>query len=220
MIGSFNAFGQTRKEFGNPSTPIWLGTVTPVPMGGSLDSAFVKSRALYPAGTPVNLTDKVIKPIVLWVVSSFAAGETNDTVVVKPCVYGGVNFIPSAGDNIMVLGASFAATGKGAAVVSAVEGEEGVTITVAHGALDAVSANKIIVLANGAGSGKKPALAPNHYLYNDIAMGEIDPSLAGAGASGACVRFHSEGILIKRTPGAVIADILAEAIPGVLQVNA
>lgn len=56
-MNSFNSYGQTAKSFGG-NTPIWLGTVKPIPVGAVLD---VKaSDATFPyyvkAGTPVIYT--------------------------------------------------------------------------------------------------------------------------------------------------------------------
>ena len=36
-MNSFNVYGQTTKEFGG-NTPVWLGTVKPIPVGGVLSS--------------------------------------------------------------------------------------------------------------------------------------------------------------------------------------
>lgn len=219
MTSSFNAFGQTRKVYDAGATPIWLGTVTPVPMGGTLASEFVKSRALYPAGTPINLTNKVITPVFGWTVKAYETGSTNDTIVIAPVVCGGVNFIPAVGEAIMKL-ESFDTKGKAIAVAAVSETAEGVKVEIAHQSAAFVAAGDALVIAEAAGSSKGAKVVPNHYLYNDIFLGDIDPSLEGAGASGSGVRFHAEGILIDRTPGADFAEALAKAIPGVLQVHA
>lgn len=64
MKKSFNAYGQTAKEFGG-SVPVWCGTVSPVPYGAVLDAAYVTEGALYKAGTPVeyNAADRTFKPM-------------------------------------------------------------------------------------------------------------------------------------------------------------
>lgn len=46
---SFNAYGQTTAELGGGSVPVWLGTVSPVPMG----AVFSGSELFLKAGTPV-----------------------------------------------------------------------------------------------------------------------------------------------------------------------
>lgn len=54
-MNSFNAYGQTTKNFGG-NTPVWLGTVKPIPVGAVLD--ITADEAEYPllikAGTPVR----------------------------------------------------------------------------------------------------------------------------------------------------------------------
>lgn len=61
---SFNAYGQTAENFGG-NTPVWLGTVKPIPMGAVLEDSFVKAGAIYRAGTPVeyNAADRTFKPL-------------------------------------------------------------------------------------------------------------------------------------------------------------
>ena len=61
---SFNAYGQTAKEFGG-NIPVWLGTVRPIPVGAVLDAEFIKDKALYRAGTPVqyNAATRTFKPV-------------------------------------------------------------------------------------------------------------------------------------------------------------
>lgn len=228
MRSSFNAFGQSKKLYDAGSVPVWLGTVTAVPVGGTLPSAFVKKDALFPAGTPICLDGKTITPLVAFVVVSYTAATTGDydTIVIKPCTYGGVDFIPAANDMLQKLGANFAATGKAAKVVAvtALTGDDAgkYEFTVDKTAnLGSLSANDILVYSASAtaGTGKAMANQPNAYLYNDIFIGDIDPSLEGAGASGAAVKMHAEGILINRTPAADFKAAMAAAVPGVVQVN-
>ena len=45
---SFNVYGQTAKELGG-SVPVWLGTVTPIPMG----AVYTGDKLFVRAGTPV-----------------------------------------------------------------------------------------------------------------------------------------------------------------------
>ena len=61
---SFNAYGQSAESFGG-NTPVWLGTVKPIPMGAVLEASFVKAGAIYRAGTPVeyNAADRTFKPL-------------------------------------------------------------------------------------------------------------------------------------------------------------
>lgn len=215
---TFNAFGSIANDYGKSSKPIWLGTVRPHAVGGVLASAYAKAGAYYPAGTPVKLDAGIITPAVLFEVTAFAAGDTNDTITIKP--FAG-NALPAAGDFIMKLGANFTSTGKAAAVVSVAENATTAgtyDVAVAHAAtVDTPSAGDVIVFssATAAGSSKSVAAVPNGYLYNDIYLG----NLSSPSASGAVVDFHGEGILIDLTPGAACADKLAAAIPHVIQVK-
>lgn len=49
-MNSFNVYGQTTETIGG-NTPIWLGTVKPVPVGGRID---IGSDENYAAGCAVN----------------------------------------------------------------------------------------------------------------------------------------------------------------------
>ena len=49
-MNSFNAFGQTEKTIGG-NTPVWLGTVKPVPAGAVMNHP---QKTLISAGTPVK----------------------------------------------------------------------------------------------------------------------------------------------------------------------
>lgn len=222
MKSSFNAFGTVASDYGKSRVPVWLGTVTPVPVGGTLDDDYLIAGALYPAGTPVKLENKKITPLVSFVVTAFAADASgNDTITVKPFA-GGI--LPSVGDFIQKVGATFAATGKSAAVVSV--NENATTpgtydIAVAHSAtVDTPSAGDVITFsaATAAGSGKSIAAVANGYLYNDIYLGNIDVA-ADAAATGAVVMYHAEGLLIDLTPAAEVKAQMAAAVPHVLQVS-
>jgi len=215
---TFNAFGSSAKDFGKVSKPVWLGTPKPHAVGGVLASAYAKAGAYYPAGTPVKLDAGVITPAVLFEVTAFSAGDTNDVVTIKP--FAG-SALPAVGDFIMKLGANFSSTGKAAEVVSVAENSTTAgtyDVAVAHSAtIDTPSAGDVIVFssATAAGSSKSVAAIPNGYLYNDIYLGD----LSSPSASGAVIDFHGEGILIDLTPGAACADKLKAAIPNVIQVK-
>lgn len=222
MASSFNSFGSIRKDYGNPSVPIWLGKVRPVPVGGSLDASNIVAGALYPAGSPIQLDGKVIKVLVAFEVVSFASGDVNDTIVIKPHIAGQAKILPVAGNCIQKIGATFDAKGKAASVVSVAVGTEGnFDVLVAHGTTDALAKGDYITLSASsvAGSNKSIAVIPTHYLYNDIYLGDIDVENEMAGASGSAVAFHADGILINRTPSAPFAAQMKVAVPGVLQVN-
>lgn len=61
---SFNAYGQSAERIGG-NTPIWLGTVKPIPVGAVLEAEFVTDKALYKAGTPVqyDAETRTFKPL-------------------------------------------------------------------------------------------------------------------------------------------------------------
>lgn len=227
MKSSFNAYGRTKKEYGPLHIPIWLGIVKRNPVGGTLDADFNIAGALYPAGTPINISGKVIKPLVAWEVVSFTAGDgttvTTDSIVVRPAING---LIPEVGDFIQKVGATFDTKGKAAAVAS-VTAKTGADagkyeITVLHSAtIDTPSAGDAIALssATAAGSNKSLAIIPNAYLYHDIWLGDLDVAEDDTFATGAAVMFHPEGILIDRTPAAAVKAAMKAAVPGVLQVE-
>lgn len=222
MTSSFNAFGSSRKEYGNPSVPVWLGKVRAVPVGGSLASAYIHKGVKYAAGTPAQLDGKTLKLLVFYEVVSLTTAvspATDDTLVVKVSETG---ILPAVNDFIQKIGATFATTGKAAKVKTvAINSDGNIEITFATTKLDSVNAGDFITFSSAtteAGS-KSLACIPNGYLYNDIYFGDIDVEGEMAGASGAVVSFHGEGILINRTPAAPVKALMAAAVPGVLQVN-
>jgi hypothetical protein len=200
--------------------------VGPVPVGGTLDKAYAKPGFLLAAGSPVNLTDKIISPFIAWEVVSTSTSDSNTIIKVKGAEFGGAVIIPSTSDFVQKVGATFAATGKAAAVaaVEALTGDDAgnYNITVATANIDSVSQGDFIALssATAAGTGKSLKNQPNGYLYNDIYFANLggsanDYTLA---ASGAVVMFHHDGLLVELTPSAPFKDAMKAAVPGVLQV--
>ena len=59
-MNSFNVYGQTTKEFGG-NTPVWLGTVKPIPVGATFTAA---KGVVYKAGAPV-VYDSATKTITM-----------------------------------------------------------------------------------------------------------------------------------------------------------
>lgn len=64
-MNSFNVYGQTEKKIGG-STPVWLGTVKPIPVGAKLNETMAEGST-YPAGSVVcydaaNKTFDVVPP--------------------------------------------------------------------------------------------------------------------------------------------------------------
>ena len=232
-FSSFNAYGSETRELGQSHVPVWLGPVAPVPVGGVLASAFLRKGLLLGAGFPVNLTNKVLTPFVAWEVVSFTAAvspATEDSIVIKPAVLGGVEIVPAADDLIQKVGATFATTGKAAVVASitALTGTDAgkYEIKVLHSAtVDNLTEGDFIAIssATAAGSSKSLANQPNGYLYNDIYLGDLDDSAAAKSAhtiaaTGAVVKFHKYGLLVDLTASAEVKAQMAAAVPGVLQV--
>ena len=218
-MGSFNAHCVRKATYGG-STPIWLGVVTPLPAGGVLASGFVKEKTLIPAGSPIKFDSGTITPLLFAEVVSFTGGSTNDTIVVKKPHYGGHLAV---GDIIQTVGATFATTGKAAAIVSVAENATdsgNLDIEVAHGALDSLetTGGDVIALSASttAGNTKSLKTQPNAYLYNDI---YIDYAETGSHATGSAVVAHAEGILINQSPSRAVATQMAAAVPLVVQVK-
>ena len=222
-MNSFNAFGTRSASFG-ASVPVWLGTVTPIPVGGTLVSAFVFGGLKISAGAPIyyDAANKTIRPFCAWEIVS--KDTSTHTIVVKANEYG---ILPKANDVLAVLGASFAAS-TSAAVVSAIaptsdEGQYEITFATAGNDTAATVGGFLTYSSDSTAgtSGKSVAYQPNGYLYNDI---YIEPIAAGVevenlAATGAVVQFHAEGVLIDRTPSYPFKEMMKVAVPNVLQVN-
>ena len=229
-FSSFNAFGSEALDAARSHTPVWLGFPGAIPVGGTLDKAYAKPGFLLAAGAPVNITDKVITPFVAWEVVSFTAAvspATEDVIVIKPAVFGGVETVPAANDLIQKVGATFAATGKAAVVASitALTGDNAgkYEIKVLHSAtVDNLTEGDYIAIssATSAGSSKSLANQPNGYLYNDIYFGALNGSANNytLAASGAVIMYHHDGLLVELTPSAPFKAAMKAAVPGVLQV--
>ena len=230
-FSTFNAFGCETIDAAQSHIPVWLGVVGPVPVGGTIKKEFVRKGLLIPAGSPVNLTDKIITPFVGWEVVAFSAAggsETYDTIVVKAADFGGVEIAPAADDVIQKVGATFAATGAARAVYSSTLITEGTnagcyTVLIAHANnLGSLSAGDVLTPSAGTAgaSGKSIAVQPNGYLYNDIYFGDLGGSANEytLAASGAVVKYHHDGLLVELTPSAAVKEQMAAAVPGVLQV--
>ena len=227
-FSSFNAFGSRSIE-GATHLPVWLGFPKPVPVGGTLAAAYCQKGLLLGAGFPVKLASKTITPFVGWEVVSMSTVSSDDVIVIKPAVLGGVTILPAVGDLIQKVGATFATTGKAAEVtaVTALTGADAgkYSVTVLHAAtIDSASAGDVITIsaAEAAGSSKSIKVQPNGYLYNDIYFGDLegDPDTAKTlAASGAVIVNNPEGILIQLAPAAyAVKAQMAAAVPGVYQV--
>lgn len=62
---SFNAYGIHSENLLGANIPVWCGVVSPIPMGATLDPAYVTDKAHYRAGTPVeyNAASRTFKPM-------------------------------------------------------------------------------------------------------------------------------------------------------------
>lgn len=200
---SFNAFGQFGVTTGE-NTPIWCGTPSPVPVGGSLAQNYVKKGLFLPAGTPVYLADKVATPVLVYTVKAYASGVSTIDLSEHP------GFVPAAGMYVSLVGATFS-TSNGTAITAVAANTDGTASVTA--AVSGAAAGKYIVISVEA------KVIPNGYLYNDVYLGDIDTDLEKAGASCAVIQSHAEGILIDRTPAAGIADAMKAAVPCVIQVK-
>ena len=229
-FSSFNAFGSESIETNQSHIPVWLDFVGPVPVGGTLDKAYARPGLLLGAGAPVNLTGKIITPFIAWEVVSFTAAvspATEDVIVIKPASFGGVEIVPATTDFVQKVGATFAATGKAAAVasVTALTGDNAgkYEVKVLHSAtVDSLNAGDYIALSSAvaAGSSKSLKNQPNGYLYNDIYFGNLGGSANEytLAATGAVVMYHHGGLLVELTPSAPVKAQMKAAVPGVLQV--
>ena len=62
---SFNAYGQSSEKLFGANVPVWCGVVRPIQFGGTLDAAYIKDKAIYRAGTPVQYDEmtRTFKPM-------------------------------------------------------------------------------------------------------------------------------------------------------------
>lgn len=220
-MGTFNSFA-ARNIAGVGGVPVWLGVVSPMPVGGVLASGFCKAGIFIPAGTPINISAGVIKPFVAWEVVS--ASSVDKTITVKA---GTIDFLPNANDVLGALSTSnFAAVAKASKLSSvAADSTEGQYVfTFADTNLPGgVSAGQYVVYSTASAAAASGAvnLAPNAYLYNDICIDAANGrgTVSEIKASGAAVNFHGEGLLINRTSAGAFKSILAAKIPNVMLVE-
>lgn len=200
---TFNAFGHATRDV-NAHTPVWLGNVAPLPVGGTLAKAYARRGFLLAAGSPVQIKDRVITPALVYTVKAYSSG----TLTIDPSEHPGFTpakdmYVKNAGDTFTAAnGAQVTAAAANASDPSLVD----LTVTVSG----ALTGKSVIVSV-------EPNVVPNAYLYNDIHIADIDTD--DTGASGAVVVSHAEGVLIDRTPSAGVAAAMKAAVPGVTQVN-
>ena len=185
--------------------PVWLGTVAPHAVGGVLAEKFRVAGLHLPAGTPVNLSAGVIKPVLVYEIKSVATESSAVAgITIDPSAFG---VAPTTSDKMKLV-----ASGSAVAITAV--------------APNATNANllDITIALTGATEGAAVALLPagesamasaNGYLYNDIYLGD----LSEANATGAVVDFHGEGLLIDFTPAAAMKAAMKSAVPNVIQVE-
>ena len=72
-MNSFNVYGQTTETIGG-NTPVWLGTVKPIPVGAKVQGP---SKKLYPAGTMVTYC-AATREVISILSDGFTAAESDD----------------------------------------------------------------------------------------------------------------------------------------------
>ena len=218
-FSSFNAFGSALNEVGQSHVPVWLGTVAPHAVGGTIATAFLKPGLHLPAGMAVNLNDKVITPFITFKVKANTAGTNTYVLTLDPVDASAYGYIPKVGDYLQLVGDSaFSSNGNATAITAVAPNATDPSLIDVTVNINA-TAGKSLVL-NFASS---KIAVPNGYLYNDVYMGDIEVNSTTVGeytaaASGAVVDFHGEGILIDLTPCAGYAAAMKAAVPNVIQV--
>lgn len=204
---TFNAFGSSKKEIGAANKPVWLGKPYPHAVGGVLAAKYRVAGLRLPAGTPVNLSAGVIKPVLVYEIKDIAESGSPAAVTgitIDPKEYG---VIPTTSDKMKLV-----ASGSAVAITA-----------VAANATDA-SLIDVTIALTGATEGAAVALIPsgesempsaNGYLYNDIYLGD----LSEPNATGAVIDFHGEGLLIDFTPASLVKALMKTNVPNVVQVE-
>ena len=169
-FSSFNAFGSASNEVGQSHVPVWLGTVAPHAVGGTIATAFLKPGLHLPAGTAVNLTDKVITPFITFKVKTNTAGTGTYVLTLDPVDVAAYGYIPQVGDYLqLVSDSAFGSNGNATAITAVAPNATDPSLIDVTVNINA-TAGKSLVL-NFASS---KIAVPNGYLYNDVNMGDID----------------------------------------------
>lgn len=203
---SFNVYGNKTTEYGELHAPVWASSPVPrIPVGGTLSDNFLVDGLLVPAGTPVNLASKVIKPLLAYEVKAIDTG----IVTIDPAIF---NIVPEVGEYMILLDETSFSSNSAAAAITAV----------AANATDSSLLDITIALSNVAegdfvafGHTAADIAVPNGYLFNDIYINDVEDNIAATGA----VVDQGAYILIDRIPAYGCATALKAAIPGVGQVN-
>lgn len=217
-MGSYNVYRNRSKSIGG-HFPIWLGKVTPISGGVTLNENDAKPGMFYPAGTPIALENGIASVLHGFSVVGTSVSGDNTVITVKPLYDGEA---PTTDLKLMKVGADFSATNKGwspASVAVNSADAEAYDITVATSSIDALSENDVLAIASGTGAKQSLAVKPTHYLYNDIAIDPLDAGESDSNLVVSCslVVAHLEGILINRTPAANLKAQMRAACPLVVQ---
>lgn len=204
---SFNAFGTSEKAIGKTSKPVWLGVVAPHAVGGVLAANYRIAGLHLPAGTPVNLSAGVIKPLFPTTVKVIESGSPAAVtgVTVDPATLG---ITPAVGDKVQLVGNNTTAV---AITAIAANGSDASLLDLTVALTDAQDDDLVAIIP----AAESAYAAPNGYLYNDIYLGD----LSQPNATGAVVDFHGEGLLIDFTPAAAVKALMKANVPNVVQVE-
>lgn len=185
--------------------PVWLGTVAPHAVGGVLAEKFRVQGLHLPAGTPVNLSAGVIKPVLAYEIKSVASASSTVTgITIDPSAYG---VVPTTSDKMKLV-----ASGSAVAITGVAPNATNANLLDITIALTGATEGAAVALVP---AGESTAASPNGYLYNDIYLGDA----SDANATGAVVDFHGEGLLIDFTPAAFMKAAMKTAVPNVTQVE-
>lgn len=207
MKSSFNVYGTSRTDLGNPAIPVWLGTVEPQPGGHSLNRDYLIKGALYPQGCPIYFTDKVFTPFIALEVSAVEDG-------VLTVDFGRFGFAPTTSYYVQAIGDDLSSLGS-AVAITAVEATDAEGVYKITAAVTVEAGGAIVLSPTSEG-----APVPNAYLYNDIYIGHnVDVTSEDTSASGAVVVYHHSGFYVDRTPSGVIKAQMKALVPGVYQQN-
>lgn len=109
-----NVYGTRRAKWGG-DIPIWLGKPVPKAIGGTLAAAYVKQGAFYPAGTPLNETNRVLTPFLTYEVVSVSGSEIT---LLAP------GYVPKVGDILQIIDGSWESRADSIVVTSVVKGAD------------------------------------------------------------------------------------------------
>lgn len=151
--------------------PVWVEIPKGRVSGGLLMNK-IRDMEVLASGSPVEYNHRTHQAKILkcFEVQSVATADLNTIITIKctaktPQLY--------AGMNVMVEPSTIKGTGKAVTIDNVDESEEGkYKITVLTASIDAVSAGKFIVEAEGSGTGKHMFAQPNNLTKDDTVGGK------------------------------------------------